>query len=105
MVEDLLGLNSASNIVYSDRTIVCHLLMPVIPKLVLITLVIFVLTLSEGTIRHRLCNLDLNEVQEDLNDRMKIHAAKTVPKKLNTFAIDFVNIPYYGKEKKQWRYH
>ncbi|MDR2623825.1 MAG: hypothetical protein LBC39_04540 [Methanobrevibacter sp.] len=26
VVEDLLGLNSASNVVYSDRTIVCHLL-------------------------------------------------------------------------------
>jgi putative transposase len=61
--------------------------------------VIFVLTLFEGTIRHRLRNLDLNEVQEVLNDKLKIHAAKTVHRKCNTFAIDFVNIPYYGKEE------
>ncbi|MDR2623293.1 MAG: hypothetical protein LBC39_01795 [Methanobrevibacter sp.] len=54
---------------------------------------------------YRLRNLDLNEVQEDLNDRMKIHAAKTVPKKRNTFAIDFVNIPYYERKKNNGVYH
>ena len=53
----------------------------------------------EGTIRYRLRGLDLNEVQQNLNESLKIHATKTVPRKQNEFAIDFVNIPFYGEEK------
>ena len=63
-------------------------------------LVIFVLMLiSEGTIRYRLRDIDLDDTQQALNDKLKSHAVKTVPRKYNVFAIDFVNIPYYGREK------
>ena len=75
-------------------------LLRLLHNLVLIMLVIFVLMLiSEGTIRYRLRDLDLDDTQQALNDKLKIHAVKTVPGKHNVFAIDFVNIPYYGKEK------
>jgi len=62
--------------------------------------VIFVLTVpSEGTIRHRLRKLNLNELQLGLNDKLKDEFIKIVPKKSQYFAIDLVNIPYYGDEE------
>jgi putative transposase len=99
-VKELLGLDSALNVVYDDKTIVLHLLNACASQ----TSVTNVSDVcddapSEGSIRHRLRNIDLNKVQKGLNEKLKIHAVKTVPRKYNTFAIDFVNIPYYGKEE------
>ncbi|MDR1820135.1 MAG: hypothetical protein LBR15_07840 [Methanobrevibacter sp.] len=48
----------------------------------------------EGTVRYRLRNLELDTLQQNLNDNLKIHAVKTVSRKYNEFAIDFVNIPF-----------
>ncbi len=59
---------------------------------------------SEGDIRYRLRNLDLDAVQETLNDKLKINVVRTVFRKSQTFTIDFVNIPYYGEEKQR-RHH
>jgi putative transposase len=99
-VKDLLELDSAPNVKYSDRTIVLHLLNASASQ----SSVSNVSDVcddapSEGTIRYRLRNIDLDEIQQNLNDKLKIHAVKTVPRKCNVFAIDFVNIPYYGKEE------
>jgi putative transposase len=99
-IKDLLGLNSAPNVLYTDKTIIFHLLNACASQ----TSVNHVCDLcadapSEGTIRHRLRDLDLNEIQQALNDKLKIHAVETVPTKHNFFAIDFVNIPFYGKEE------
>jgi putative transposase len=99
-VQDLLNLDSAPNTLYSDRTIIFHLLNASASQ----TSVNQVCNLcmdapSEGTIRYRLRNLDLDEIQQALNEKLKIHASKTVPKKYNFFAIDFVNIPYKKKKK------
>jgi len=96
----MLELDSASNVEYSDKTIIYHLLNASTSK----TSVSNVSNLcddapSEGTIRYRLKDLDLDKVQQGLNEKLKIHAHKTVFRKKNTFAIDFVNIPYYGKEE------
>jgi putative transposase len=100
VVKDLLGLNSAPNAVYSDRMIVCHLLNACASQTSVNNVSdICIDAPSEGTIRHRLRNLDLNKIQQSLNEKLKIHALKTVPKKCSTWAIDFVNIPYYGKEE------
>jgi putative transposase len=102
VIKDLLGLNSAPNVVYSDKTIIFHLLNASVSQ----TSINHVSDLcinapSEGTIRYRLRNLDLNEVQQVLNEKLKIHAIETVSNKCNIFAIDFVNIPFYGKEKNK----
>ena len=100
VVKDMLGLKSASNTVYNDKTIIYHLLNAAASR----TSVNSVSNLCvdapcEGTIRYRLRNLDLNEILQSLNENLKIHATKTVSRKQNEFAIDFVNIPYYGEEE------
>ena len=101
VVEDMLELNSAPNVEYTDKEIIYHLLNASTSR----TSVSNVSNTctdapSEGTIRYRLRNLDLDEFQQSLNEKLKVHARETVPRKNNTFAIDFVNIPYYGKEEQ-----
>jgi putative transposase len=98
-VKDMMGLNSAPNAKYSEKTIIFHLFNACASQ----TSVNQVSNLcghvpSEGTIRYRLRNLVLDEVQQALNDKLKIHTIETVSRKFNTWAIDFVNIPYYGEE-------
>ena len=44
---DMLSLKSASNVLYSDRTIIYHLFMLLFLKLVLVILVIFVMMLPQ----------------------------------------------------------
>jgi len=100
IIGDILGLESAPNTKYRDRKIVRHLLNAATSQ----TSVNNVSNLcdnapSEGTIRYRLKNIDLVKIQESLNEKLKIHAIKTISKKRVDFAIDFVNIPYYGKEE------
>jgi putative transposase len=99
VVEDMLGLNSASNAVYNDRTIICHILNASVSK----TSISNVSNLCddapcEGTIRYRLRNINLDGIQQSLNEKLKIHAKKTLPRKLD-LAIDYTDIPYYGKEE------
>lgn len=100
VIKDMLGLESASNVEYSDEMIIYHLLNACASQ----TSVNQVSNIcvdgpSEGTIRYRLRNLDLNELQVALNDKLKDEFIKIVPRKSQCFAIDLVNIPYYGEEK------
>ncbi|KZX17560.1 hypothetical protein MBFIL_00970 [Methanobrevibacter filiformis] len=100
MVRDMLGLKSSSNVVYSDKMIIYHLLNAGVSRTSVSNVSnTCVDSLSEGTIRYRLRNLDLDMLHQNLNKNLKIHGLKTVHKKHNQFAIDFVNIPYYGKEE------
>ena len=99
-VEDMLGLDSAPNVTYSNGDIVNHILNACSSK----TSISNVSDIckdapTEGTIRHRLRNLDLEEVQDSLNEKLKIHAVETVPNRPYICAIDIVQVPYYGKEK------
>ena len=100
VIEDMLELETAPNATYSGKTIVCHILNAATSK----TSVSNVSKLcadapSEGTIRYRLRHLDLNPVQTNLNEQMKIHAYQTIPRKKLELAIDFVNNPFYGDEE------
>ena len=100
VVEDMLELNSAPNVTYGDRTIVCHLLNASASN----TSISNVSDLCEdapceGTVRHRLRGLELDTFQENLNEQLKIHAKKTIFNKEIIVAIDFNNIPFYGTEK------
>jgi putative transposase len=101
-VKDMIELNSAPNAKYNDKTISYHLLNACACQTSVNQVSdICVDAPSEGTIRYRLRNLKLDKLQQDLNDKLKIHALKTVPMKFNTWAIDFVDIPFYGKEKNK----
>jgi putative transposase len=100
VVEDMLELDSGPDVVYSDKKIVCHVLNASVSQ----TSVNNISNLcsdapSEETVRHRLSNLELGKVLKNLNEKLKIHACETVPRNFNPFAIDFVNIPYYGEEE------
>jgi len=100
VIEDMLKLDSAPNAEFDDKTIVYHLVNASVSK----TSISNVSKVcddapSEGTIRYRLSDLELDPIQQNINEKLKIHATKTVHKKCNEFAIDFVNIPYYGKEE------
>jgi putative transposase len=100
IIEDVLGLDSAPNTIYSDKTIIYHLINACASQ----TSVHQVCTSCcdapiEGTIRHRLRNLELDEVQKALNQGLKYNVSKTLSRKNQSFAIDFVNIPFYGEEK------
>ena len=100
VVKDMLGLDSAPNVVYSDKEIVYHLLNAATSR----TSVSNVSNLcdnapSEGTIRYRLEDIGLSEIQQGLNEKLKIHATKTIRRKRIDMAVDYVNIPYYGEEE------
>jgi putative transposase len=99
-VEDLLKLDSAPNAKYSNKTIVYHLLNASTSQ----TSVSHVSDLCtdapcEGTIRYRLRNLESEEILLNFNEKLKIHADETVSNNPNIYAIDFTNVPFYGKEK------
>ena len=99
-VEDMLELDSAPNATYSNRDIVNHVLNACSSK----TSISNVSDVckdapTEGTIRYRLRDLDLEEVQDSLNEKLKIHAVETVPNRPHICAIDIVQVPYYGEEK------
>jgi len=100
VTNDMLGLDSAPNVEYSDKEIVYHLLNASTSR----TSVNNVSNLCdtapcEGTIRYRLGDIDLDEIQQNSNEKLKIHATKTIPNKKIELAIDLTNIPYYGSEK------
>lgn len=102
VIKDLLGLDSVPNADYSDEMVVYHLLNACTSQ----TSVNQVSNVcvdgpSEGDIRYRLRKLDLDEVQQALNDNLKLHTVKTVRSKSQVFAIDFVNIHYYGEEENK----
>lgn len=100
VIKDMLGLGSAPNAKYSDEIIVYHLLNACTSQTSVSQVCdVCVDSPSEGDIRYRLHKLDLKTVQQDLNEKLKINAVKTVHRKSQTFAIDFVNIPYYGEEE------
>jgi len=100
VVEDVLELESAPNAAYSDKTIIRRLLNASASRTSISNVSnICADAPSEVTIRHRLCDLELNEIQQNINKNLKIHATKTVHRQQNEFAIDFVNVPYYGDGK------
>lgn len=82
ILRDSLGLNSKLKVDYSDREIICHLIHACTSQ----TSVIQVSKSSshvpsEGAIRNRLKNLDVEEVQRALNQMLKNKAVKTLPGK------------------------
>lgn len=102
IIRDFIGLDSKPNVKYSDRVIICHL----INACTSLTTVNQICQSSsnaatEGTIRYRLRNLDLEEVQRALNLMLKSKTIKTLPRRALTFAIDFVLIPFYGEEENK----
>ena len=98
---DMFGLESVSNALYSDRKIVCHLLNAFVSKISINNVSnLCDDALCEGTIKYKLRNIDLDGIQQSLNEKLKIHAKKTVPRKQIDLAIDYTDIPYYGKEEK-----
>ena len=100
VIRDMLNLKSSTNTVYNDKTIIYHLLNAAASRTSVSNVSnICVDSPSEGTIRYRLHNIDLNDIQQSLNEKFKIHAIKTVRLKRNEFAVDFTNIPYYGEEE------
>lgn len=56
---------------------------------------------TEGTIRYRLQNPDVETVQQSLNQMLKENVLETLPHGTLTFAIDFVLIPFYGTEQNK----
>jgi len=102
IIKDMLGLNSAPNTIYSDKTIIYHLLNACASQTSVNQVCASCYDAPvEGTIRHRLRNLDLEEVQQDINQKLKYNANKTLSRKVQLFAIDFVNIPFYGEEENK----
>ena len=100
VIKDMLGLFSGPNAKYSDEMVVYHLLNACTSQTSVSQVSdVCVDSPSEGDIRYRLRNLDLKTVQQALNEKLKINAVKTVRRKSQSFAIDFVNIPYYGGEE------
>jgi putative transposase len=100
VIRDMLNLKSSPNTVYNDKTIIYHLLNAAASRTSVNNVSnICVDSPSEGTIRYHLRNIDLNDFQQNLNEKFKIHAIKTVRLKRNEFAVDFTNIPYYGEEE------
>jgi len=113
----MLGLDSSPNAKYSDKTSTYYLINACTSQ----TSVNYVSNNcvgapSEGTIIYRLRDLDPDEVQHALNPELKNKAVKTVEKihdfrtikigdfesiasKVQFFAVDFVNIPFYGMER------
>lgn len=56
---------------------------------------------TEGTIRYRLQNPDVETVQQSLNKMLKDNILETLPKRALSFAIDYVLIPFYGTEQNK----
>ena len=102
VIKDMLGLDSAPNAEYNDKTIIYHLLNACTSQTSINQVSnICIDGPSEGTIRYRLRNLNLEELQPAINQKLKHNIVKTVHKKTQSFAIDFVNIPYYGEEENK----
>lgn len=95
-----LSLKAGKNVVYSERTILLHLL----NACCCLGSINHISTSSEnapteGAVRHRLKSLE--DVEEDVNAMLKEHVLKTLPSRPLTFAIDFTLIPYYGEAENE----
>jgi len=53
----------------------------------------------DAAIRNRSKNSGVEDVQSALNQMMKDKVIETLPRRALPFAIDFVFIPFYGKEE------
>jgi len=79
IIKDMLGLVSAPNVKYTDKTIIYHLINTCTSQNSVNQVSNNCVDgHSEGTIRYRLRNLDLEEVQQALNHKLKNNAFKTV---------------------------
>jgi putative transposase len=101
-IKDSLDLESNSNAIYSAREIVY----PLINACTTQTTVNQItqndsIGPSEGAIRYRLRNMDLDTVQSSLNKMLKNNILKTLPNSPLPLAIDFVLIPFYGEEENR----
>ena len=100
VVKNMLELNSANNVVYNDKTISYHLLNAFVSKTSVSNVSdICDDALCKGTIRYRLRNIDLDEIQQSLNEKLKIHTIKTRNRKRIDLAIDYTNKSCCGNEK------
>lgn len=102
VITSFLCMDANPNAIYSARAIACHIVNAAVSQ----TTVNQVSksgskAATEGTIRYRLRNLDLEEVQRAVNQMLKSKAIKTLPRRALTFAIDYVLIPFYGNEKNE----
>ena len=78
VISDMLGLESSHNVLYNDKRIVYHFLNASVSEISVSNICDD--ALCKGTIRYRLRDIDLDEIQQSLNEKLKIHA-KTVPRK------------------------
>jgi len=97
-----LCMDASPNVIYSARSVAYHLVNAAAAQ----TTVNQVSqsgskAATEGTIRYRLRDLPLDNVQDAVNQMLKSKAIKTLPRRRLTFAIDFVLLPFYGKEKRE----
>jgi putative transposase len=99
-IRDLLELDSGPNSKYSDRDIIYHLLSACTSKISISQLSNLCEDApTEGDVRYRLRDLDLDELQKAFNDKLKVHALKTISNKNLKVAADLVTLPFYGKEE------
>jgi putative transposase len=102
VIVSFLCLDANPNAIYSARAITCHIVNAATSQTTLNQVSQSGSKAStEGTIRYRLRNLDLEEVQRAVNQMLKNKAIKTLPRRALIFAIDFVLIPFYGEEKNE----
>ncbi|GAA5819214.1 MAG: Pseudogene of ISH3 family transposase [Methanobrevibacter sp. CfCl-M3] len=98
-IKNLLNLDSAPNSIYGNKTIIYHLFNAAASQTIINQVSnLFLLMLLRKEQLDIGFVVNSNQLQQSLNDQLKIHASKTIHRKTNTFAIDFVNIPYYGEE-------
>ncbi|MFO7968215.1 MAG: ISH3 family transposase [Archaeoglobaceae archaeon] len=96
LIDDYLGLTSKPNTVHSDRSIICSLLNASTTRTTINHVSNSGYRAVEGTVRYRLRDLEVDEVQAKFNQMLKDKAGN-LPKTLK-LAIDYVLIPFYGEE-------
>jgi putative transposase len=69
VISDMLGLKFTPNAIYNDKTIVYHLLNAASSKTSVSN--ICYNAPSEGTIKYKLKDIDLDEIQKSLNEKFK----------------------------------
>ncbi len=99
VILDLLNLEAGPNSTYSGRQLIYHILSACISQTSISQISDFNEDApTEGAIRARLKELNLEEVQEKVNLMLKERVLGTLPKSPLKFAIDFNEIPFYGEE-------
>lgn len=101
-VLDLLNLDAGANAVYSGKQLLHHILSACTSRTSVSQVSEFNdKAPSEGTVRDRLKNLSLEEVQKKVNLMLQKRIKRTLPRTPLKFAIDFNEIPFYGEEASE----